>query len=51
MCEVWKRTEGEEHREFWVKTPKEIERSEYFDVGSRIILKWILSRMGRCGMD
>jgi hypothetical protein len=50
MCQVRRRT-GEEYGEFWVKTPEEIEGLECLDVGSTIILKFILSRMGRCGMN
>jgi hypothetical protein len=51
MCQVWRRTEGEELREFWAKRRKETEGVDYLDVDSKIILKWILSRTGPCGMD
>jgi hypothetical protein len=39
------------HTEFWQESQKEIDHYKDVDVGGRIILKWILDRLGCYGLD
>jgi hypothetical protein len=39
------------HIGFWWESQKKRDHKEDLDISGRIILKWILGRMGWCGLD
>jgi hypothetical protein len=50
-CSTYRRENAKMHTGFLVQQPEGNRHFEDVDIDGRVILKWILNRMGGCGLD